>query len=350
MRLFFRIISLICLPLFFLGLDQSYGDETQLRVAFIGPLSGPAAAVGKAAQNGVILAFEGEEKRSIETFFHDDRFDPKQALSAFSRATSLERVDVVLALGSPSSTAIGPLAERSKIALVAWASDSAVSKGRPNVLRILPSGQLEGNAIGKEMLNGPTALFTSISPYPLSVRSGLLEVLNRDQILLDEQVPPGLIDHRALIARAVARNAKQFFLCLNPGEFGLFAKQSRELGLKPIYFGCGFIRDQNEIHSAGGSLEGARYATVEVAPEFRSRYLKTFGEDNGIATAAAYFDVVMDLKKVDSNFRGPAIISKLIDMPRRVGAISNYKYIKDGDDQFIETPLVMKGIEASKKG
>lgn len=130
-----------------LVVSSAWAQDT-IKVGVVGPRTGPAAATGKAFEEGIKLATDyvnskgGVLGKKLEIVFEDTAGAPDKAASGFERLVT--RDQVVMVLGeSHSSSALAEIevAERFKVPFVvveAWA-DPITAKGYKHVFRAGPS-------------------------------------------------------------------------------------------------------------------------------------------------------------------------------------------------------------------
>lgn len=329
--------------------SEVYAQGTKLNVGFIAAFSGPAQAYGDAARNGFELALNEVSRGNIHVTYEDDQFTPSKAVAAFQKIVQSNLADIVICVGSATCNAIAPLAETRRLPLIGYASDPTVSKNRRFVIRSYPSGQEEGRRTGQEALKrnfSKIGVIISVHDYPLSWREGLIAAVPPSLLVLDEQVPPDLQDFKPLLLRARQRGVESFLLCMLPGQSGLFAKQSRELGLNPRIGGCYFLEDENEAALAKGALSGAWYIIASISPEFVAKYKLRYGNQNAITGAAVHYD----LGKIFALFVEQNYLS---DIPKHLMEISSYDGAggrlstrNDKGDQFFDYQLASREIKA----
>ncbi len=87
-----------------------------IKVGVIAPLTGQYGSIGESFKNAVQLAV-GDDKR-IEVFFEDDQFDSKLGLSAFQKLTTVDGVDLIMNVGSPTLEAITPIVNEKHIPVI----------------------------------------------------------------------------------------------------------------------------------------------------------------------------------------------------------------------------------------
>lgn len=328
-----------------LPVAPSIAESGRLHVGFIGALSGPGRPYGLACQNGLEM---GLDAAALKVTYEDDQFDPKKSVLAFKKLVDIDKVDVVVALGSSPAQAIAPLAQAAKIPLIAWASDEKVSLGKTFVIRSWPKGADEGREIAKEArkqnIKRP-ALVVGNSEYPQSVLRGMIAELGRSNVGAIEEVEPNLQDFKSILPKLKNGNVDAIGICLNPGQISLFARQVRDLGITLPIFGCITLDDPNEWNLANEKLSGSWYVTGNVNTEFRAAYRKRFGNEDLITGAAVYYDVAKLLGDMASkNVQKADLLAALLSSGKRNGAVGEFEVISESDDRFFSVPMVVKSV------
>lgn len=319
-----------------------------LKIGVIGPLSGAAAAFGVAIKNGIELARSHIPALGrFDFLYEDDQSNPSRTVAAFHKLVQMDKVEVVICGGSTLCNAVAPLAESQKIPLLAYASDERVSAGRKFAIRTYATGFSEGATIAHEALRRDyqrIAVFSSVGDYPYSVRRGLVESFPKSKIVLDLELS-AVEDFKPLLMRAKAMASDSFFICLNPGQSGLFARQLRQLQMQGGIFGCEYLNNLDELRAAQGSLSGAWFVTVQVSPDFGAEYRAVYGNDSALSTAAIHYDLMGILSRaISKRFTSGEIIQALLTAGEYEGAIGKSRFVRTKDDQFLDMELVVKTI------
>lgn len=343
---------LLAAPVFFLltiSLSRAAPAQSDLKLGVIVPLSGIAAHYGAAVKNGIELALQDlGENRRVKVIFEDFRFEPALAVSAFRHLSEIEKVDAVIVVASTPSNAVAPLAEARQMPLLAWASDPHVTRGRKYALRTYPSGETEGETVAREALRkglNKAGVFYVVSDYAASTERGFRKVYPSEQVLISEETPQNLQDFRSFISRAKALQVESFFLCLEVGQNGLFARQARELKMQATFFGCENLNNLQELKISEGALKDAFFSTVGVTDEFRRRYKSTFGNEDVLSGAAIHYDLVKLLNATRSSERNSGeLIQNLFDAGEIKGALPSARFVRTADDQFLDVRLVTKSV------
>lgn len=107
------------------------GESEKIKIGFIGALSGPDALIGGSVKNGVDLAFNELDPNKYEVIYEDDQGDTNQAIAAYQKLKTVDRVDAIIGVFSPQGNALAPLVEEDQIIYCdVGASDTAIVKNR----------------------------------------------------------------------------------------------------------------------------------------------------------------------------------------------------------------------------
>ncbi len=321
-----------------------------LKVGFILPLSGSAASYGIASQNGFEMARAEGCADAVQAVYEDDQYNAAKSVSAFKKLSEINKVDMLVSLASTPSNAVAPLAARAGIPLFSWANDPKVSRGRKFVVLSAQSTEIEGREIVREIkVRGykSLALVVSTGDYQLSVRQGVLDALSGSiPVVANLEAAADDKDFRSILTKIRAAKPAAIGMCFHPGQFGIFAKQAREMKLDVPLFGCDTMEDPGEIAVSGGALRGAWYDTVAVEPDFEKQYLAKFGNNSVITGAATHYEVgKITCMLAKSGLSREEFVPYLLKSGQRQGALGSFEVKSENDIQYFSIPVVIKKIE-----
>lgn len=123
-------------------------DKTSghIKIGVIVPLTGQYGALGESIKNAIVMS--AEKDKNIEVVFEDDAFDPKKAVSAYQKLTSIDKVDAIINVDSPSLDVNQASIDKDKI-LTFHLTESNTKKD-DTVLQIMPFSYPIFTAIGQE--------------------------------------------------------------------------------------------------------------------------------------------------------------------------------------------------------
>lgn len=340
-KIFFAALALITLAL---PTTTSCWAETgtqRYRIGAVLPLSGDAAALGKASQNGMIMAHESlppKDHERIELKFEDDALAPSRSVAAFRKLVDVDRVNAVICWSSGTCKVLAPLAEMAKIPLVAIASDAAVSRGRDFAVNFWVTPEEESRILLDEALRRGyrrIAIVSAIQEGVQACRDAFkLQNQERVKILIDQELPADMKDFKATVTRiASLPDLDAVLVILMPGQIGTFTKQLRQLGSHAAFFGYESFEDKGELESSGGALIGAWFATASTGDtKFVSKYWEKFPNEV-IVTANNGFDAVQLLSTASQSSRSGEDVAKYLRTVRDFAGASG-TFSATGDNRF----------------
>lgn len=352
------LVSATLLILIALTSAQSNADTTKTKIGVIVPLTGPLAEFGLAAKNGIKLA----EKHylnilgDVEFVFEDSSYKPQIAITAFRKLVSQDHVDLVLNFGCPTSQAISPLAEQSKIPAGLFCSSHLLTKGKEysfgltspapdwaqHLWRYFQSRQVKSICM---LLTENDYLVSEFN----ALKMNMIADDREDDIDIIDRFAPDDVDFRTAITRLRSRKCDAIGLYFLPGQIRSFFSQLEGRKLSAPVFGTDIFESPEEIAAASGGLEGAIFVNVDVPNDFAREYREQFRNENQIATACITHDVVRTIGEVLSSSDSSTFFSKLRGPVLRVGKCGSSSFVHaDSGEQFFNFPVILKQIESGK--
>ncbi len=319
-----------------------------IKLGLVVALSGPIALHGEASRIGLELGLkEGGCEESFQIIVENDEFVPKKSLTAAKKLVEVNRVKLLLGIGSGPSNAIAPYAEKSAIPFLALAGDSSVAINRRYVIRLRPTTGYEGEMVSKLAIdsgNIPVALICNINEFTLGVCDGIVSKLG-DQVTLRIDLLPEETDFRTTIAKIRASNAKSIIPILLPGKLGNFAKQTREMNLQLPFLGGVFFESTADVQASAGALFGAKYVIGDASSEFQTKYRDLGRHDASVGWAVIFYDTGRLLCKYGENT--PDLLSALKAVQNYQGAVGKIDYRSDHGDSYYYFPFIQKIVTES---
>ncbi|HEY0908390.1 MAG TPA: ABC transporter substrate-binding protein [Candidatus Paceibacterota bacterium] len=289
--------------------------ERPIKIGAVISLSGPAAAFGEYAKSGMELAAKeinskgGMKGRTVEIVFGDDKTDPKSAVSAFNKLSSVDGVDAYVGgLWDFMAQPLLPLALSSKTAFIS-----------PSQFRI--EGAFDLNEQSFVMLTDFDKVISSLRPFleksdvkkiaVVHFASGfgreiaetidsISQDLGKGKIIDEQYAAIGTNDFKTTIAKLKAANVDTVFLDMVDIDPITFLKRSKEMGFAPKFITYNGALDsfkQTDMQLA----EGVFILDWEFAgPRFDKLYQDTYGRIASKSVSKAY-DAVYILAEAIAN-------------------------------------------------
>lgn len=109
-------------------------DSNDIKIGFVGPLSGFGAPWGEESKEAVEIAVKeindggGIKNKKLEVIYEDGKCASKEAVNAAHKLISVDQVKIILTVCGQESMAIAPLAEKNKVIMMAmWSTPPKLS-------------------------------------------------------------------------------------------------------------------------------------------------------------------------------------------------------------------------------
>jgi len=321
-----------------------------IKVGVIAPLTGPLSEYGEAFRNGITLAQEKIDDKKLIFIFEDSAYDSGKAISAFNKLRDLDKVDVVLNWGDPTSQAIAPLIEDGSIPLIAVTTIPSVTELSPYILRTLNRSEDAAASTWTYLRSKGLKKIGIIkveTPYFNSLLKSLVEEKKEDETVtvIDTYLSFSDKDFKTTIAKINKNNSYDSIgVFLVGGQISQFYNQSKVLGMKTPTFGTDFFESQNDIDAAGSNINGAVYVNYDVSNSFRTEYKNKFKNVSQIAYAGNGYDTVMILSSVENSSRD-SILKAFKNIKNFDGVVGEWNFKESKFDRYLSSPFHVKVIQ-----
>jgi branched-chain amino acid transport system substrate-binding protein len=296
----------------------SLAAET-VKIGVVGPRTGPAAATGKAFEEGIKIATDyvnnkgGVLGKNIEIVFEDTAGAPDKAASGFERLVTRDKVVMVLG-ESHSSAALAEIevANRLKVPFIvveAWA-DPITAKNYRYVFRAGPSNSgVVNNTIAKWVVHEgfkKAYIVSENTDWGLGIgklsEKALADAGVKYESLVTERKSQ---DHYVELAKIKAFDPDVVLAFVYGTGLHYFVGQAGEVGLTPkavIIDGAGppslwpdywtNVGDYGNMECFVSSMH-EKVELTELATYFRETYVKEFGKKPSDYKSRSIFDAVL---------------------------------------------------------
>ena len=259
----------ILLKLLFLVHLVLDGVNAEIKLGWIGPLTGDALVVGvdSAAVAKRLVAqvtrAGGIAGQPVRLIVEDDQYQTANTLRAYQRLVHVEGVKVIFVLTYGGMLAVAPLAQRDGVLLLnpldcddelaALPSNSFCVAKRTEDLGIMNAR----HALAHQ--NVPSAIFYQEGdPFMPKVARASKDTLlgAKSEVVLFEGVSDKHFDFKLALLKARDRGAKSLFF-YGSEMFGTGMKQARQLSLQFPLYALTNISSPNYVANAGDSVNGA---------------------------------------------------------------------------------------------
>lgn len=291
----------ILLALTLLAACTITGDVTreQVRIGFIGPLSGDTATYGRQAKNAVRLAAEDMDER-IQVFYEDTQCNGRDATKAVQQLIQVRNVDAII--GGLCSSATVPaydIAERARTEMITYgAATPVLANGTPYLFRLWPSdGQQvkHGVRLLQDKGHETVAVYHVDDVWGSTSRDRFQQFAKQHNISIAQAVShgPDETGHRAQLQKLAVSGATAVYLITYPDNAAGILRDAAEQGMDVQFFGTESLVTQTVVEQAGTAANGLIATTPAVSGSertrnFTRRYERRYGETPWIAAYYAY--------------------------------------------------------------
>ena len=277
----------------------------KIKVGVIAPMAGQYGALGESIRDSITMSFEKD--KNIEVIFEDDSFDPKKAVSAYQKLTSIDKVDTIINVDSPSLDAIQTLVDRDNI--LTFHLTESNTKRDDGVFQLMPFSYPIFTAVGKEastkykriavVYSGSLDIFKTDAEY---FKKGL----GPDVIVNDFNIAPNS-DMRTDVAKILAFNPDAMTVIVDKDTgIKLIKTLSEQKGSKDVSVICDaniefVVGDYIKALGSDKMLQGCISANLpaDTAQSFKDEFKAKYNYDPLFISDYAY-DAAEIIKKLES--------------------------------------------------
>ena len=267
-------------PIFLVAfcLMTTCASAEEIKVGWIGPLSGDAASLGVDSVEVARQVFEeinrtgGIHGTSIKLIAEDDRYETARTVSAYRKLVDYDKVKVIFVLTYGGMLALAEQAQKDNVVLIDTLDCDAELAALPkNIFCVTKRTEdlamrAASHAVGKK-LRSAAILYYDGDPFMPKVAKVTKQTLEQNgvEVAVFDGISGPTKDLRTTVLRAKQKNAEAIFF-YGYDDIGLGMKQARELGITAPFYALGVVNSPGFRSSAGDALNGT-YIAGWFAPE-----------------------------------------------------------------------------------
>ncbi len=274
-----------------------------LKLAYIGPITGPASGLGTPIHQGAQLAvdqYNADAECDVTLEKLDSQGNPERVTGPARNAAQDDAViGVVGPAFSGESEAAGPtFAEAGLPTITPSATNPNLAEhGWDTFHRALGNDATQGPAAAKYIQDTIGAEQVFVIDDASEYGKGLADIVREelgDAVVGSDRIQTGQTEFSATVTAATSSDADTIFFGGYYAEAGPLAKQLREGGFEGTFVVADGVKDQGYLDGAGAAAEGTIItcpcipAEEEAVAEFAADYEEEFGEAPGTYAAEAY--------------------------------------------------------------
>jgi branched-chain amino acid transport system substrate-binding protein len=334
-----------------------------IKIGAVLPLTGPAASIGKAAKDGLLLSVEdvnaqgGVRSQQVELILEDGAGEPRTSISAFHKLVDVDGAKFIVTTLSSVGMSLAPLAEREQIVLFADAAHPDLTKGRPFVFRHSNVADQEVEAILAHLaLSNPKARVSSLvveDDYGFaiaqSIRGQIAAYYPDLRLESEETYPKAETDFRAHVLRLMAVKPDCIVVGGLSTSMGLAIRRLKEQGYGGrVYVTLPFVLLPDAIAAAGQALSGVCYNTFALqdnaaVAQLEQRYVDRFKEKMPVSTAIEYNTMRLLLDAIEKTSYDPTQVDSYLRSLRVFDGLGERIILNGLGDAA--SPVVVKQFE-----
>ncbi|MGN6305705.1 MAG: branched-chain amino acid ABC transporter substrate-binding protein [Mesorhizobium sp.] len=364
---FIRVSSMLAGAVLAVSLGAAQARADQIKLGFIGPLSGGNAQQGLGARNGFLLAIDQANEsgypHQVEAVVLDDASDPAVGVSAAQKL--INDPAVVAATGhwnSPVALATMPIFNRAQMPFIVWGavSPKITDQNMPNVTRVTPTLVNENKplaeTIAKEGKVKKIAIISDTTDYGAANTKWFGDFFKAagGEIVFSDAAAVGTTDFRAMLTTAKAASPDAVYFGGVVTEAALVRSQMADLGMGSLpMYGISGIYDPKFIEIAGKAAEGtivgipADQNNPKLDAFYKAYEAKKYAEPAGSYAKYAYEAAQILLEAIkEKGIEDKEGLSKAIREMHHDGILGNISFDENGQIEMnvvIDTYAVKDG-------
>ncbi len=338
----------------------------EIKIGAILTLTGSLADLGNHSKNGLLIGVDiingrgGIKGRKVSIILEDSKTDPKSAVAAITKLINIDKVNYVIGdLSSGTTLAMAPIAERSKVILLApGASNPQMREAGDFVFRNWVSDEFDGKVAASYAIKKLNLKTFAVVEQQNAYSKGLSEAFqstakeNNGKIILVVPIQDNSLDHRDTVLKIMSANPQAVYLATHTKEGASAVRQLVESGYNGKLIGNLVVESPDFAALAKGAMEGIIYtapflneqASAGDVAEFLRQYRERF-VDKPDAAAAHAFDAINILTHAIENAKTESaedVKNYLYTIKEFPGASGETSFDMKGD---VVKPLVVKVVK-----
>jgi branched-chain amino acid transport system substrate-binding protein len=265
-----------------------------ITIGAYGPITGPAAYIGLAGRDGMMLAVKeinaagGIHGRKINVMFEDDAHSPTRALAAVKKLVEQDKVFAIMSVAGSNATVgtIDYVRDKGVVMYVSIASAPPVTwpharnMFRGGTTETARYGELYAEYLATTAKNKRIAIMHGREEYPRNEAEATtaklkswfsLEPVARAEFNINDK------DFTSQLITVQKANPDVIAFFGNPAEAAIAMRQARELGLKQPFFVGSNMVDPGLVIAARANAEGATgFSLIPLLPGSNAPEMKTW--------------------------------------------------------------------------
>src|SRR3989338_569618 len=270
--------------------------QSEIKIGFIGPLTGDFAIIGTENLRGIELAVDeintnsGINGKKVSLVIEDDWFQPAQTVSAFEKVVTIENVGYVMTVSYSGFLSIAPRADEKRVIVIeSLETSKEIADAGEYVFGIGIYDEGIGFTLADFARNNlctDTAgiIFYNGDAFPLLTKNTFKERFEQlgGQVVSIQEYGSETKDFRSHLEK-IRSSGAQAIVVIGYDEAGFAARQIRELGITKPILAIDTTLSEGFRKNAGEAYEGIYFTSWEsdnktAEQRFVESYQNKYGE------------------------------------------------------------------------
>ncbi len=309
-------------------------ENETVQIAWIGPLSGETASLGKDNLGGAQLAVKeinekgGIRGKKVQLIIEDDEMKEKQTLMAYHKITGLYDVKAILSPSYGGVLSLAPIVESTdKVIINSLDTSEELAQAGKNVFAVGIYDEGIGYTLAsfaeKKGFKSAGVIFNTDDPFMVLIKDSFADKFEGD--VKTSAYVGATTDFRQQVIKL---QDVDVIIVLGWDEAGLAVKQIRQLGIEKPIFGIDTVTSKDFLENAGEAAEGMYFTSWDSETSKYKRFLEDFKSLRGalpeqpLFAAAGYDSVMVVAKSLESDLPLTESLYELEDFQGVTGTIS----------------------------
>ena len=300
----FYVYFIVMFSLFFVSCKRDKESLGIIKVGVILPLSGEVASYGSDCKDGILFA-KALDSLNIEYVFEDSKGDPKTAIAAYNKLTTVDKVEYVIGdMFSNTTLSLSPLAKKQQKLLVSpTASSKDISKDNIYALSVFPCESYESKLVAdfaKKQYSKIGVLYEKVAAAQ-AMRDAYVSEFEQGQIVFDEAFESTINSFRDIIYKIRGSRCESIYLISYTNNAIKLMTQMKEIGFSVDLIGQSALYDPSMIehlsdYQAAFFLTGPLFNITnkdKMSKAFVEGYMRLFNKEPNQMSSQGYVAAII---------------------------------------------------------
>lgn len=313
---------------------ETENAKSVVKIGVIYPMSGDYAHFGEAMKTAIKMFEEDDKTKNsayqYKFFIEDGAFNTSRSAVIAKKLIDINKVDVLITLGSDVGSVVSPIAQKSKVIHLSMATELNVANGEYNFTVSTPPNKNTGKMIDElQKLNlnrvafviQNTAMMQSVAePIRQAGKNGNINIIS------DNSINSGERDFRILIYKMLEDKPDAMIVQLQPPELQIFVKQLREINKDIVITAVetfGYPEDRT-------LFEGTWYSGAVVPTKVYSEKFKKMTGLDSTDYSELFYAAMEVIRDAYTTSNKSDVINNILNLKFKSFSIGNVSFNQDG--------------------